>query len=166
MWANSSTDALVDAPVPMATKRSRRLALPLRIAVGKALATGEVGRTGGRVAKSLQRFRKWGHKRFGATACANAVSGRVRSYIREAKGKLNCQFTRHISVACDGTRMAGRDVFYAALFAPELDVACWCPPQVFRLHWNTKKIRQHWIQFRVVVFFFERRSTKIKENRR
>ena len=85
VWAEASTDALIDCPVPVAHKRSRRIDPSLKRAIGHAIAQRVGGATAGKMHQTLSRFRKWGAKRFGVEICSNAVGGRVRSYIRNAK---------------------------------------------------------------------------------
>ena len=36
----------------------------------------------------------------------------------------------YVSIAFDGTTLAGREMLYSAFYSPSLDKAIWCPPQV------------------------------------
>ena len=130
MWSNASVDALMDTPVPKAVKRSRRLSEPFRRALGEAIAKRLGGTTPGKVVSTLQRYRRWGPSKFMIKPATNALRGRVRSYIRECKTIFSTDRCRHISYACDGTRMGQKDIMYSSLFAPELNRAAWLPPQV------------------------------------
>ena len=128
VWAEASTDALIDCPVPVAHKRSRRIDPSLKRAIGHAIAQRVGGATAGKMHQTMSRFRKRGAKRFGVEICSSAVGGRVRSYIRNGKEKMHKQ--RHVSISLDGTRMSGKDTLYCALYAPRLKQAVWLPPQV------------------------------------
>eukprot|EP00974_Lingulodinium_polyedra_P094363 9145917-Lingulodinium_polyedra.AAC.1 len=60
-----SQDAFLDAPVPRAAKRARRIDPHLREQLGQMASSGQLCRTGGQTAKFLQRVRRWNVKAVG-----------------------------------------------------------------------------------------------------
>ena len=130
LWDESSIDALMDAPVPLGPKRARRLDPALTSAVAAAAGSGDVlGRTGGAVARSLARVRKWGSKRVKKDFANKAVRRRNHWYGKAMREEASSTRTRVVSLAMDGTRVGGKDMFYSAMYLPETGRAFWCPPQ-------------------------------------
>ena len=84
LWEQASQDALLDCPIPLGNKRTRRLDPEFRRALGLALPKREGGATATGVRAAVTRFRRWGSHRFGLKLASNAVGGRVMSYINLA----------------------------------------------------------------------------------
>lgn len=133
LWAKASTYQLMDTPLPMGVRRSRRPSQGFRRALGKAISESQGGSTPGKVCQTLSKYRKFGIKRFRVTAATDAFKGRVKIYIREAKAMFAHDPCRHISLATDGTRMGQKDMLYCVLYASEVGKAVWLPPQVLIL---------------------------------
>ena len=130
LFATSQDDALCVAPVPMGARRARRIDDNLRREVGREVGRGISGRTAGTVTATMQRFRRWKTRRFGTKPASNAVSGRVKSYIRESKNKMGGRSGRKVCVAFDGTRMGQQDVMHSAVHSVGAGLPAWAPPQV------------------------------------
>ena len=130
LWSTSSSDALVDAPVPIGAKRARRLDGNLLQAVAREAGSGAAGRTGGAVARSMKRYRRWSTTRL-SDAVANLAAGRrVFDYWRKLQQVFSRVDQPVLSVCMDGTRMSGKDTLYATLYSPAMGMGAWCPPQV------------------------------------
>eukprot|EP00974_Lingulodinium_polyedra_P078526 7604328-Lingulodinium_polyedra.AAC.1 len=104
-----STDALLDAPVPRAAKRSRRLDPVLRDAVAKEASSSTLTRTGAQVAKLMERVRRWNIRRISASLALRTIAPRMARYRTAVQEALKGEVAPILSVACDGTRMGKRD---------------------------------------------------------
>ena len=133
MWICASPDALLHAPVPAGTKRSKRLDDNLKRAVGEVIAIGEGGKTAGKVVGTLARFRRWGSNRFGVRPATNAMAGRVASYFCNIHAELHPERCTQLAIAVDGTRMGGKGVLFFSCYSPAIDKAFGAPPQVIFL---------------------------------
>ena len=129
-WARMSTDAIHDAPVPLAVARARRVDPNLRSQLGKEAGKGTLARTGGKSVVLLQRVRKWKVKALGRAVGEAGVESRVAWYWTGGQEFFSPDKCHVLSVALDATRMSGRDTLYLAAYSPELGKGFWLPPQV------------------------------------
>ena len=53
---------------------------------------------------------------------------RTKSYSDSAAEDFQASKVRIISIASDASRVNGKDVMVSALYAPEIDLACWGDP--------------------------------------
>eukprot|EP00974_Lingulodinium_polyedra_P009554 915866-Lingulodinium_polyedra.AAC.1 len=83
---SGSIDALVDAPLPGGTLRSRRLDPAVVNALAhEASKQGSVVRTPGKLAKVLHRMAKRGRQRLGTSTADKALVSRMGVYLASAK---------------------------------------------------------------------------------
>ena len=54
----------------------------------------------------------------------------MRDYLMSGKAAMAPERCAILSVALDATRMSQADTLYVAIWAPSLQRALWCPPQV------------------------------------
>ena len=130
LWTSCSDDVVVHAPIPLATKRSRRMDPGLTQALGRAVGEKELGGTGGQITKAMARFRKRGKKhQVPRQVAEGGIAQRQHRYHECGRQLFHADNECTLSVAMDGTRMGKRDCFYVAMFSPRLGKAMWCPPQ-------------------------------------
>ena len=131
LWAQSSPDVLVDAPMPLAGRRARRIPLAIKRGLADEIRKGTFFRTPGFLGAALARFAKFGDR----VAKRNKAEDGCRRFVYDSWQAGRAQFgparVKVISVAFDGTRMAGRDTLYSALYARGIAKAMWLPPQAF-----------------------------------
>ena len=75
-----SRDALMDAPVPMAVKRSRRIDPVLRDSMAKATMEGTIAKTGDQTSSIMQRARRWKIRRVGSCVANRSIIERMLRY--------------------------------------------------------------------------------------
>mgnify|MGYP006875406053 CR=1 FL=1 len=127
------------APVPMGPHRARRIDPELKKAIGEQVGQGDMGKTGGMLARSLARARRWPMKKISEKVANNAIGIRVAAYAQEARVVFAPENVSIVSMALDGTRMGGRDTLYSVLYSPERNVAAWAPPQAPRTDTSTTR---------------------------
>ena len=91
---------------------------------------GELGHTGGAVAKGLRRFHRFGKQDLRSTTANKAQLDRPWPYWKACQEHFSESHVSAIGLALDGTRLDGKDTLMAALCAPQTGQCCWCPPQV------------------------------------
>ena len=130
LWETMSTDALVNAPIPMAAKRARRLDPLLVDALAKCANVGELARSGSQAVAITVRWRKF-LKPSMSTAVGNLFPGRrARVYFDKGREAFHSSRVRTVAIAVDVAIMGGRDTLYSVLYSPQQQYALWCPPQV------------------------------------
>ena len=123
-------DPLLDAPVPMATTRARRIDPVLKSALAREACEGGLVRTGAKATALLHRIRRWGKRRVGASTGNQTIQLRVGQYARAAEDEFSRPEHNVLSVAMDASRVSGKDTLYLAVFSPKTQKAFWAPPQV------------------------------------
>ena len=129
-WGEMSEDAIVDAPVPMATSRARRIDPVLKGQLAKTGNEGTLVRSGGKAVALLHRIRKWKINRMGRTMGNDSVTFRQGQYAKAGRAVFDPTRCNIICLSLDASRVSGKDTLYVAMFAPQLGKAMWCPPQV------------------------------------
>eukprot|EP00974_Lingulodinium_polyedra_P056876 5471132-Lingulodinium_polyedra.AAC.2 len=119
-WQRMSEDAFLDAPVPRAAKRARRIDPHLREQVAQMASKGGLCRTGGQASNLLQRVRRWKVRLLGRSVANEAVGQRMVRYLGAGRAAFSTSSVQVASVALDASRVGGRDCLYLALFSPQL----------------------------------------------
>ena len=125
---NADVDPLVNAMVSKGPQRSRRLDRDLKRAVASEIGKGTVGRTAGTFSKAYSLCRRHRAGRINRWAAQTAQRKEVWRYWKSGQAPFGG--ASHIPVAFDGTTIAGKEMMCAAMYAPCLGRAIWCPPQV------------------------------------
>ena len=95
----------------------------LKRAVAVEAAKDPLGRTGGAVARSLTRFRRWDTARVSDKIANLSSSRRVWEYWKALPKIFGEDGPKVLSVVLDGTRMSNKDTFYMVAYSSKDDVA-------------------------------------------
>ena len=83
-----------------------------------------------KVVRNMVRFKKRRSPEDQPSNASSYEKQRVGRYFLQSARTFHFTNTGpFISVAEDGTRLAGLDMMYSCLWAPSLGVGCWLPPQ-------------------------------------
>lgn len=130
-WATAPQDPLLDAPVPLANRRARRLDKHMLQAVGESMGSSRALNAPGRVTEILARFRRWrGKSRLGRSSAMSGLDMRLQRYQAAGQQALSPEASPMLGAAFDGTRMGQKDTFYTCIYSPSQGIGMWAPPQV------------------------------------
>ena len=88
---------------------------------------GTLSRTVERTARWVDRARSWKVSRFSFTNGNTASMLHMMEYVGWCRRFFCPSQVRVLSIACDATRISGRDTMACALYAPEIGLGAWAP---------------------------------------
>ncbi len=130
--ASGSGDPL-DIPVCRGRKRARRVSQEFKAAVTREAGKGDLATSGRKVVSLVQRFRRF-CKGVRPESGNRWVPAKVAQHFAKGRSVLGQSPMLTICVACDATRLGGRDTLWSAVYCPTLRKGCWAPPKALSPH--------------------------------
>ena len=127
-WLEAASRDPLDAALPVASVKRRRISREVKDRVAEAGSEGQLGQSGRQVLQIMGRWGRWQQQAF---KTANSfLPGRVAAYWQAGQEAFRAGGGPVLSLSWDATRAGGKEMLFSCIWSPALQKGMWLPPQV------------------------------------